>query len=401
MKISILFVDDEKDVIDGYKRMLFSMRKFWDQHFAISGEEALNILAGNNIDVIISDMKMPVMDGTVLLGKVKELYPHILRIILSGHQDEIKIIMTTTLAHQFLLKPCDTNKIKQVVENAFSMRNNLENEKLLSIINGIGQLPTIPELYLEIEELMKFPDVSLDKISKVISRDPSITAKLLQTVNSAFFGLPRRVTNILEALSFLGTNTIKSLILYLQSFTGRNLPAEAITYYENIGNHSLQVAMIAKEIGKYEKQDKQVLDDIYISGILHDIGKLILMQVPDYFGKMIELTTVKKLKSIEAESRLLGVTHEWAGAYLLGIWGLPSTVLEAIAYHHNPSKINTANFSALTAIHVANAFYYFKEESFTEKKPDLDFDYLKNLNLISNLENWWNSTKIYREPIHE
>ncbi|TAL69916.1 MAG: response regulator [Bacteroidetes bacterium] len=401
MKISILFVDDDKDVIDGYKRMLFSMKKYWDLYFAISSEEALNLMSENKIDVIISDMKMPGMDGTTLLGKVRELYPQILRIILSGHQDEIKIIRSTTLAHQFLLKPCDANQIKKVVENLYALRKNLENEKLLAIINGIGQLPTVPALYLELEQIMNHPDVSLERVSKLITRDPSITAKILQTVNSAFFGLPRRVTNLLEALSFLGTNTIKSIILYLETFSSMDLPPNAIEYYESIGNHSLLVAMIAKEIGKIEKCDKQMLDDIYIAGILHDIGKLILLQVPHYFDRMIALTSKYGRKPIELEYELLGVTHEWAGAYMLGIWGLPSSIVEVIGFHHQPSKIIANDFTALTAVHVANALSYYKEETFDEKKLDLDFDYLINLNLISKLELWWDSTKKFQESANE
>ncbi|OGU11090.1 MAG: hypothetical protein A2X61_00250 [Ignavibacteria bacterium GWB2_35_12] len=401
MKISILFVDDDKDVIDGYKRMLFSMKKEWEQYYALSGEEALKILEENKIDVIVSDMKMPGMDGTELLGKVKELYPRILRIILSGHQDEIKIINTTTLAHQFLLKPCDTNQIKSVIEDAFSLRTNLENEKLMSIINGIGQLPAIPELYLEIERMMNSQDVSLAIVSKLISKDPAITAKILQTVNSAFFGLPRRVSSLIDALSFLGTNTIKSIILYLQSFASANYPPETRAYCEEVGRHSLMVALTAKEIGKIENKDKQMLDDIYIAGILHDIGKIILMQVPGYYNKMSILNSTGTRNSIDIEYQLLGVSHEWVGAYLLGIWGLPKTVIEAIAFHHSPGKVNESEVTALSILHVANAFVNYKGEKFAGNELDVDFSYLGNLDLLTKLEFWWESTKKFSEPDNE
>jgi len=397
VKINILFVDDDKDIIDGYKRMLFSMKTHWEQYYAISGEDALKIMEENKIDVIVSDMKMPGMDGTALLGKVKELYPRVLRIILSGYQDEIKIIRSTSLAHQFLLKPCDADQLKIVVENAYSLRTNLENEKLMSIINGIGQLPTIPGLYLEIEKLMSSQDVSFDSVSKVISKDPSITAKILQTVNSAFFGLPRRVTGLLEALNFLGTNTIKSIILYLQTFSSANYPPETSEYCEAIGKHSLKVALTAKEIGKLERFDRQMLDDIYIAGILHDIGKIILLQVPGYFNKMLILNTTGLKNSIDIEYQLLGVSHEWAGAYLLGIWGLPKSVVEAIAFHHSPSKINESGVSALSILHVANALVHYNGDNFAGNELNVDFSYLGNLDLISKLEFWWESTKKFRE----
>ncbi|MCL5990740.1 MAG: response regulator [Bacteroidetes bacterium] len=401
MKISILFVDDDRDVIDGYKRMLFSMKKEWEQFYAISGEDALKIMEANKIDVIVSDMKMPGMDGTTLLSKVMELYPRVLRIILSGHQDDIKIIRSTTLAHQFLLKPCDTNQLMNVIENAFSLRTNLENDKLMSILNGIGQLPAIPKLYLEIEELMSSPDVSLERVSKLISKDPAITAKILQTVNSAFFGLPRRVTSLIDSLNFLGTNTIKSIILYLQSFSSANYPPETRVYCEAVGSHSLQVALTAKEIGKIEKKDKQLMDDIYIAGILHDIGKIILLQVPGYYKKMLILNTTGLKRSIDIEYELLGVSHEWVGAYLLGIWGLPKSVIEAIAFHHSPSKINESGVTALSILHVANAFVNYKGDKFSGNELDVDFSYIGNLDLIAKLEFWWDSTKKFKEIDNE
>ncbi len=395
MNISILFVDDDNDVIDGYKRMLFSMKKEWSMHFALSGEEALRIMSTAKIDVIISDMKMPVMDGTELLRQVKDLYPHILRIILSGHQDQVKIVRSTILAHQFLLKPCNANQIKNVIKNAYSLRDNLENQKLLSIINGIGQLPSLPELYVEIEELMDTPDYSLERMMQIISKDPAITAKILQTVNSAFFGLPRRITDLLEALSFLGANTIKSIILYLHSFSMKNVPSIARDYCSEIAKKSLLTAQIAREIGNIETSDKQILDDIYVSGILHDIGKLILLQIPEYFDKMNYMINIKKMKDIDTEMQILDISHEWAGAYLMGIWALPKTVVEAIAFHHNPSKINHTDFSILTALHIANGFAEYQAEPFDRKKIDIDLNYLANFKLKGNFEKWENIAHKY------
>lgn len=398
MKVNILFVDDEQEVIDGYKRMLFSMQNEWTQFFAISGEEALKIMEENKIDVIISDMKMPGMDGTTLLSKVKEQFPGILRIILSGHRDEIKIIMSTSLAHQFLLKPCDLNQIKNVIEIVFSLRTNLENEKLMSVINGIGQLPSMPELYLKLESLLSSQDVSLEKVSNVISGDPAITAKILQTVNSAFFGLPRRVTGLLDALNLLGTNTIKSIILYLQSYSSANYPPETRQYSEAVGEHSLKVALIAKEIGRLEKQDRIMLDDIYVAGILHDIGKIILLQLPGYFKKLMILNKATATNSVDIEFDILGISHEWTGAYLLGIWGLPKSVVEAVAFHHSPSKNNESGLSVLTFIHVANALVDYKGDKFVGNEINVDFSYLGNLDLLTKLEFWWESTKKFREP---
>jgi putative nucleotidyltransferase with HDIG domain len=393
MNINVLFVDDEPDVINGLKRMLFSMKREWGMFFALSGAEALEIMEKYKIDVVVSDMRMPGMDGTELLNITKQKHPEILRIILSGYQDEIKILRSTLTAHQFLLKPCNAQTIKETIEKTFSFRAKLENQKLIDIINGIGELPSIPELYLKVEEEIAKPDFSFEKVKKIISGDPAMTAKILQTVNSGFFGLPRRVTDLLHALSFMGVNTIKSIVLYLQTFSDNSIPPKYKGFCQKLGEHSLKVAQIAKIITSIEKMEKNIVEDAFTSGILHDIGKLILLKLPDFYDKQHELIEKNKISYEEAEEAIIGINHQSIGAYLLGICGLPDLIIDAVAYHHEPMKANNKSFSVLTAIHVANAFEEFHEKEFDENKFLLDLKYLEYINLKYKLPFWWNETK--------
>lgn len=401
MNINILFVDDDLDVINGYKRMLFLYRKEWNQYFASGGAEALGIMEANNIDVIISDMKMPNMDGLELLNIVQKRFPNTLRIILSGHQDELKIIRSLTSAHQFLIKPCDANQIKKTIENAFSLRKLLENKEVIDIINGLGELPSLPEIYLKLEREMSSENVSFQKMTQIITKDPALTAKILQTVNSGFFGLPRRITDLIEALSYLGINMIKSIILYLETFSLKNYPPGVANHITEIATHCMETAAIGKIISKYEKLNKQLADDIFISCILHEVGKLILLKMPDYVSKIEELRQAKNLNWIEAETEIYGFTHESVGAYLLGIWGLPKTIIESAAFLHNPSVLDIEALNCLTIVHISNSLAEYTSDEFNYNELNIDRKLMEKLMLIEKIGTWWEEVQNYKRSFHE
>ena len=393
MKTNILFVDDEPDIITGYKRMLFSMRKEWDMFFALSGQEALEILDKTSIDVIITDMRMPQMDGTELLNRIKLKYPQILRIVLSGHQDEAKILRSTLTAHQFLMKPCSAQVIKETIEKSVYFRSKLENPTLINLINGVGELPSVPDLYLKLEEEMNKEDFSFDKIKKIISTDPGMTAKILQTVNSGFFGLPRQITDLLQALNFLGVNTIKSIVLYLQTFSASSIPPKYINYCQKFGEHSLKVANISKKIAQIEKMDKKFCEDTFTTGILHDIGKLVLLKDSNIFDEIIQIVASKNISFHKAEMEVIGLSHQTIGAYLLGIWGLPPSIIDAVANHHSPIDSNSNGFTILTAVYIANCFEHHQLSDFDETKFGLDLNYMEYINLKYKLNHWWKESQ--------
>ncbi len=376
MNINVLFVDDDPNVIRGLKRMLHQLRKKWSLYFAESGEEALRILDKNKIDVIVSDMRMPKMDGAELLSKVKEIHPEVVRIILSGHSDKEMALNSTIAAHQFLAKPCDSEKIKSTIQKTFNLRHKLKNKKLLKIITGIGILPTLPDVYLKIEKEMAAKDYSIKRIGEIISTDISISAKILQLVNSSFFGHSMKITNPEQAVSYLGTKIIKSLILQMSVFSFYNISPEHKMFLDSLWSHSIGVGNNAKKIIRSESSKKHALDDAYIAGILHDVGKISLLQVPDYYENIYSFLIGKNIHFSLAEHELLGTTHAEVGACLLSLWGFSHSVVEAVAYHHNPSDLGGDENPILTAVHLANTF---------TNISNLDAKYLKNLGIDNKL----------------
>jgi HD-like signal output (HDOD) protein len=399
MKINILLVDDEPEIINGYRRMLHSMKNEWGLFFALSGEEALGILEVENIDVIITDMRMPSMDGAMLLGKVKKHYPRILRLILSGHLDEQKAINATGVAHQFMSKPCNTEMIKTTIEKSFSLRNHIKNENLLKMINGLGELPVLPDLYINIEEELQKKNISFTKINNLISKDIGLSVKLLQVVNSSFFGLRMPVSDITQAINFLGINFIKSLVLHISIFSSKNLTLSYKKFCEDVSIHSLLVASLAKKIALKESRDNKFVEDCFTASIIHDLGKIILLSISDYYIQVQSIVTNNNMDYNEAEYSLYQASHSEVGAYLLGIWGLPDEIVEAVCFHHTPSKSNSTECTPLTIVHIANALVHITEEQI--KLIDnqnslfsikcLDIDYIKKINFESKVFEWFNT----------
>ena len=352
--MNILFVDDEINIIQGLKRMLYPFRKEWIMSFCNSGEEALQLLASNKFDVVVSDMRMPKIDGLSLFTKIKELYPNVVRIILSGYSEKESILNLPNVAHQFLSKPCDAVTLKESIERISRLRSFVNNEKILKLISGISNIPTLPDIYVKLQKEINSSTASVKGIGEIISKDVAMTTKILQLVNSAFFGVSQKITDPVYAVSFLGFETIKSLALYVKIFSSLSFNDYNKFFAERVFQHSYRVGELAKKIIRSETYDKSVLDTTFLGGLIHDIGKLILLQTPDYTEKIHKQMTANNCTFIEAEYELYETSHTEVGGYLLGLWGLPVSILEIAAFHHLPLKQDDVEASPMSEVHIAN-----------------------------------------------
>ena len=385
--ITILFVDDEPNILEGLQRMLRSMRHEWQMYFVPGGAEALTLLSTQPIDVIVSDMRMPGLDGAQLLHEVKRLYPQMVRIILSGYAEKALIMKSIGAAHQYLSKPCDAETLKSTVSLACAMRRLLIDEKLRCLVSQLYTVPSLPTLYSELVGELKTTDSSLKKIGEIIKQDIGMTVKILQMVNSAFFGLRRQISDITEAVNLLGLDTITSLALAVGVFSQFESQPTARYAIADLWKHSSTVGTIAKRIAT--KECPAATQDSFTAGLLHDVGELVLAaNLPPQFAAVQELVAHENLSQLEAEKQIFEATHPDVGAYLLGLWGLPNAVVEAVAFHHTPGVAPSDSFSALTAVHVADSLSSAKEKSF-EPLPQLyDVEYLTKLSLLEKLPSW-------------
>ena len=175
----ILFVDDEPKILDGLKRTLRSMRNEWSMMFACGGEEALKVLEQSTVDVIISDMRMPGMDGAKLLREVQRLYSHMIRVILSGQSDKEMVLQSIGATHLFLAKPCAPELLQSTIERACALRVFLKSDNLRSLVGRMQNIPSMPKLYADVKQLVESADWSLKDVSDIIAQDVGMTARVL------------------------------------------------------------------------------------------------------------------------------------------------------------------------------------------------------------------------------
>ncbi|NOY28958.1 MAG: HDOD domain-containing protein [Planctomycetes bacterium] len=391
MKMRVLFVDDQPNVLAGLRRMLRGQRDAWQMEFAESGEEALALMAVSPFDVVVSDMRMPGMEGSQLLAETMTRYPGTVRIILSGQADQTSVLRAVTPAHQYLSKPCDAEALKSTVARACSLRDTLSEESLIRLVSQVTTLPSLPHIYTELLEELQSEEASVQGVAELITQDVAMSAKLMQMVNSSFFGIPRRVESPTHAAAMLGLNVIKPLVLsagIFSQFSSENYQGFSM---DALMEHSLAVSQLAQQIAQSQSDDKELAEDALLAGLLHDVGQLLLVaNIHEQYGKTLTFARENQVSLCDAELECLGACHANVGAYLLGLWGMTDSIVEATAFHHHPRKCMAEDFSPLTAVHVANVLVNETQASDSNITVDLnmDMDYLEDCGVADQLPTW-------------
>ncbi|QLA17674.1 response regulator [Desulfolutivibrio sulfoxidireducens] len=390
MKKRIVFVDDERHVLDALRRMLRGMRDQWEMTFVSTGEQALETMGKSPQDVIVTDMRMPGMDGVQLLNAVRERFPGVIRIILSGHSDTNMALQSVRHAHQYLLKPCGAEEFKATVDRAMNLKDVFLNDAVKTVVAKIETLPSMPRTYLELMAELRREEPSLRTIGELINQDVGMSANILKLVNSAFFGLRTHVSSPVHAVNLLGTEIIKALIISLRLFSRFDMERFPGFSLDLLWKHSLTTGLFAKTIAQVEGRSNAEMDDCYISGLLHDVGKLLLAtNFEATYQEVLRRSRSEGRTVHDMENTLFSATHAEIGAYLLGLWGLPESVVTAIFFHHAPPPANPPGFSTLLAVHAANSLEHELVVFNAEYAPHpMDLDFLKRAGQSGRVETW-------------
>ena len=375
-------------ILQGIQHSLRGMRAEWEVSLANSGAEALETMAQAPFDVVITDMRMPGMDGAQLLDVVKVRFPRTVRIILSGQSDRETILRSVGPSHQYLSKPCDLDELKQRLRRAFALRDMLNDTHLKEVIGRLKTVPSLPALYVAVTEALRSSDSSITDIGNLIAQDMGMSAKVLQLVNSAFFGLSNRVSSPRQAVLLIGIENLKALVLSVQVFS--DLGGHLTRELGFLWNHSMSTASFAKAIARVELSSSGVREDAFTAGLLHDVGRLVLASA---FGaeyrEVLKRAAEPGVLLASCEGDAFGCTHNGVGAYLLGLWGLTDSIVEAVAWHHQPVHAQPNSFSALIAVHAAD--YYDNQmhvHPFSNETSGMDEALLDQIGLQRQLPSW-------------
>ena len=300
--------------------------------FAEGGHAGLSEIQHGSFDVVVTDMRMPGLNGAELLHYVKEKQPHAVRLVLSGQMDTETAMKTVFTAHQFLAKPCDPDKLRSVLRRACALNDLVAGEDLRALAGDVSVLPTTPRIFLAISEAMANPSCSLDDLARIVEREPALCAKVLQVANSAFFGLPQAVSSVARAINYLGTLTLRNLVLAVEvgASVGKHrltLPGKQLAEFQL---NSLLVGLLARE---WFKADRRSADDAFVAGMLRDIGHFLLA-------------------AQQREHDVAPECHALLSGYLLGLWGIPYTVLEPVAFHEQPELIEHDSLELVDVLHL-------------------------------------------------
>jgi HD-like signal output (HDOD) protein len=302
-----------------------------------------------------------------------------------------RALRAVPVAHQFLLKPCDPTMARIAVERATNLSRILNNRMLASLVGTVKDLPVLPKTYFALRKKLEDPEVPLAELVEVVEKDVAISAKIFQLVNSAFFGLPLEVSSIKTAVSFLGIQMLQNLVLAAEVFSMINdtqsLPGFS---FEELQAHSQLTARIAFRL----PAAPHTRDIAVMAALVHDVGKLVLAtRSPRHFARALAEATREQVPLFAAEKQLMGVSHAEVGAYLLGIWGLPSPVVEAVAHHHTPDSGPLEGvFDAVGIVHIANVLAHEALQR-SDHKPEfptqsVDPRFLERFGIAAQFHDW-------------
>ncbi len=381
----LLFVDDEPQVLQGLKASLYTRRKDWDMHFADGGVQALELMRESHFDVLVTDLRMPGVDGTTLVARVRNDSPSTIRVVLSGYADVGQSQSLVSLAHRYLSKPCEPKELEECIDRCLATQALIESKELRIQLGAVGALPPLPSTFAALQRALADPSIDLSKVSAIIQKDPAVSAKVLQVCNSAFFRLPRRVSTIKQAVNYLGLSTVRSMVLSAELFR----PGKPLSPALDLGQmqrHALSVAAIARSLAA----DAPWAEDAFLAGLLHDVGFLLLArQFKDQMQGALEATAAG-MPLAEAEQKFVGVSHGVAGGYLLGLWGLPYEVVDAVANHEVFTRVAHSSFDVLSAVVIAQALLLKINPRdipvFEAKTPMPDDEYLRAIHFPHSWE---------------
>jgi HD-like signal output (HDOD) protein/CheY-like chemotaxis protein len=366
----VLFVDDDDILLRALARAVRARNGRWEAITANDGEAALKEMRGRSVDVIVSDVRMPGVDGPTLLQTVRNEWPGAVRILMSGYADEEQVTRALPVAQQFVSKPCSLDDLFNAIDRACTQRDLLRNQRLIDIVGRLDRVPSPPEAYWALSEALVDPTLQFSRVAAVIERDPSAATKLLQLVNSSFFGAPRPTASVEQALARLGVQLVRTLVLSANIFAQAGGP-----HLLPLAERSYFTARVARRLAPVGHGD-----EAFAAGLLCDLGRIVVAASLPGTSTQIDGSVRNGARRLDVERRLLGATHAEIGAYLLALWKIPHNIVDAVAHHEEPWRSGPGNRGLLLTTHVA--------ASLVDEEMDLDSDWVEEAGAGPNVDDW-------------
>ncbi|MCF7762178.1 MAG: HDOD domain-containing protein [Verrucomicrobia bacterium] len=387
---SVLFVGKDSLPPEVSPQSLPGVSEGWQTKFASNAVEGFELLARTRFDVVVSDLHLPGIDGVEFLKALRERFPLAGRIVFSREPPDRVLEKASEIADRCLPCPCSEETLKATIEGVAAGRSRLAGADIRQKISRLERIPSLPKLYERLVGQLQSRETDLGEIADTISEDIGMTAQILKLVNSAYFGLPRPTSNVREVIGFLGTNTIQYLVLAIGIFRQTDRAELGGFPLDALWNHCARTATFAKLIAKCERVDRDSVENSTTAGLLHDVGQLVLASnYPEQYREVRRNAAARRVEWIVGEREAFGFDHAEVGGMVLGLWGLPAALVEAVTYHHAPVNSPGDGVTVVTAVHVANVLAQRKGPSYTGTiLPRVDQPYLERIGRGNDFERW-------------
>ncbi len=315
--------------------------------------------------------------------------PQMLRVLVcSEDQDRKRLLRWLPLAHQSVA--LGTPGGAAALHSALRVLPLLKHAPTRELVGAHNRLPAAPRVYQELQEALRDPAVTNLRLAEVIERDVGLSARLVQLVSSAFFGLPRQISSLGGCIAYLGHTTVVSLVLAAEverTFDGSKVPNFSA---EKLQQSGLLAARVAKKVAAGTGQE----EDAFIAALFHAVGQLVLAsREPVRFSRALRTSATDGIKLTQAEEKVFGTNHAQVGAYLLALWGLPSSVVEGVLFHETPRALGAQSLTIAGAVYVAHILAEKADAEMLAENTDgsvpwLDRDFLQELGVSDSVARW-------------
>ena len=381
----ILVIDREPALAESLKRMLRPIGAEWDVEVESSPKRALERMNQARFDVVLTDERAPAVDGASLLSAVFDRHPEVVRLVMTASANGGALRQTVPLAHQCVPRSTAPSQLPGLIARVSLLRDRLHDENMRALIGEIESLPAMPAVCRELNELLARADYAMTDVAAVVEKEPAVCAKILQIVNSAYFGVGRKISDVTNAVSFLGTSMTRNLVTSASMWRAVEGARPAATrQLESIYQDCQRVGSLARRmLGR-----RPGTEEAFVGGLLHDIGMtLMIAYLPERFERVSREAVRQQVRFHEVEATLYNINHADIGAYLLDAWGLAFPVLEAVAFHHTAPELENSSLLPADAVYIASRLL---EASREGQDPELAIDraYLGRLGVSEQLSEW-------------
>jgi HD-like signal output (HDOD) protein len=364
----LLFVHDDLSTTERVVRLIAQREPGWGINTAASEDDAWDVIEGWAPDAVVAAARPPGLDGLRLLVRVRDHHPRVVRIALGVDPDAEQGLRTLRIAHRALVEPVDAGALLELLRRMLLLTSLVSQPRLRELLGRIESLPPVPSVYTKLSRRLEDPNASVFELGEMVSADSTLAAQVLRMANSAYFARHQRVTKIEAAAARLGTRLLRSLVLAAEAFGRFPVSPFMVERLEALQAHASLVARIASSL----EPQAAWKDDAFAAGLLHDIGKLLLAaHLPEQHAGIVREAERTHRPEHDVELQHLGLHHGTLGACLLGMWGLPSVVLEAAHLHHEPLQQLPAVLDPVVAVTVANGLAHAVHD------PDHAFDHMR------------------------